>query len=427
MTTRTKTQKRVLIITYYWPPAGGPGVQRWLKFSKYLPTEGITPVILTVDPSKAEYPIRDITLEKDVSPETCVYTTPCQGLYDLYKKFTKSGTAPYSGFVNENNPNLKQKIARFIRGNFFLPDARRGWNKYAYRKAKTLIQEFNIQTIITTGPPMSTHLIGLKLKQHFPVKWIADFRDPWTDIYYYNELYPTAIAKSIDRRFERQVLEQSDLVFSANFIQEKLARKSPKIDTQKIVMLTNGYDDEDFQQITPRKPHFTITYAGTLASSYPIQTFVEAVAELAKQQKIVLQFVGRISDDHKQLIMAHPDIEAHFPGFVSHEQAIQALQSSHLLLLVFHDTAQNEGHMPGKLFEYLAAHTPILCLEDRKTMAGKIIEDCHSGIAISFHDKTRIKNYISTVYNNTQFQGDMEQIANYSRRNLTRKLSQYID
>lgn len=420
--------KKVLIISYYWPPAGGPGVQRWLKFSKYLPQEGVLPIILTVDSNKAEYPIQDVTLSKDIPSEVIVYTTPCKSLYNLYKKFTRSETAPYSGFVNESKSSLKQKVARFIRGNFFLPDARKGWNKFAYRKAVELIQENHIHTVITTGPPMSTHLIGLKLKRHFSLKWIADFRDPWTDIYYYNELYPTFIAKAIDRHFERKVLENSDIVLSANFIKEKLLRKSNKINPQKVEILTNGYDDEDFQtDLADKKKSFTITYAGTLASSYPIQTFIEAIAELSKEKKIILQFVGKISEVHKKQILAHADIEARFPGFVTHQQAIKELQSSHLLLLVFHDTAHNEGHMPGKIFEYLAAKTPILCLEDQKTMAGKIIEDCHSGVALPFHDKGKIKNYILTVYQNPVFSVDVQKIETYSRRHLTEKLRQYID
>ena len=141
--------KKILIITYYWPPSGGPGVQRWLKFSKYLPEFGYDPIIITVDPEKAEYPIKDYTLEQDVRADQIVYRTDCSGLYEYYKKLTKAPSAPYSGFVNEGAPSLKQKIARFIRGNFFLPDARRGWNKHAYHQAIQIIQEEKIDAVIT--------------------------------------------------------------------------------------------------------------------------------------------------------------------------------------------------------------------------------------------------------------------------------------
>ena len=159
-------QKKVLVITYYWPPSGGPGVQRWLKFVKYLPDFGIQPIVLTVDPARAEYPVLDQSLETDVAPDLEVYRTDCKGIYDWYKKLTGSKTAPYSGFANEGNPGLLQKMARFIRGNFFLPDARRGWIKYAFSEACRIIETSGIDTIITTGPPHSTHLIGLKLKKN---------------------------------------------------------------------------------------------------------------------------------------------------------------------------------------------------------------------------------------------------------------------
>ena len=265
--------KKILIITYYWPPSGGPGVQRWLKFSKYLPEFGYDPIIITVDPEKAEYPIKDHTLEQDVRAGQIVYRTDCSGIYEYYKKLTKAQSAPYSGFVNEGTPSLKQKIARFIRGNFFLPDARRGWNKHAYRQAIKIIQEEKIDAVITTGPPMSTHLVGQKLKKRFHLHWIADFRDPWTDIYYYNKMYPTPIAKAIDRKYERNVLLDADQVITvSDYIKKQLAAKSPAIQASKIKVIANGFDAEDFDLIIPKEDVFTITYTGTLAADYTIDS-----------------------------------------------------------------------------------------------------------------------------------------------------------
>ena len=249
LTDRDTAVKKILIITYYWPPAGGPGVQRWLKFSKYLPEFGYDPIIITVDPEKAEYPIKDHTLEQDVRVGQNVYRTNCSGLYEYYKKLTKTQSAPYSGFVNEGVPSLKQKIARFIRGNFFLPDARRGWNKHAYRQAVQIIQKEKIDAVITTGPPMSTHLVGQKLKKRFHLHWIADFRDPWTDIYYYNKMYPTLIAKAIDRKYERNVLLNADQVITvSDYIKKQLAAKSSAIQASKINVIANGFDAEDFDR-----------------------------------------------------------------------------------------------------------------------------------------------------------------------------------
>ena len=287
--------KKILIITYYWPPSGGPGVQRWLKLSKYLPEFGYDPIIITVDPEKAEYPIKDHTLEQDVRAGQIVYRTDCSGIYEYYKKLTKAQSAPYSGFVNEGTPSLKQKIARFIRGNFFLPDARRGWNKHAYHQAIQIIQEEKIDAVITTGPPMSTHLVGQKLKKRFHLHWIADFRDPWTDIYYYNKMYPTPIAKAIDRKYERNVLLDADQVITvSDYIKKQLAAKSPAIQASKIKVIANGFDAEDFDLTIPKEDIFTITYTGTLAADYTIDSFIHSVKRLSTSGKLKLRFVGKV-------------------------------------------------------------------------------------------------------------------------------------
>jgi hypothetical protein len=183
------SMEKVLIATYYWPPSGGPGVQRWLKFARYLPQFGFQPVILTVDSDSATYPIRDETLLSQVPAEIDVYTTRTSEPYALYRKLMGKKQVPYSGFTNDENPGMGGAIARFIRGNFFLPDARVGWNKFALKKALELIDRYGIKTVITTSPPHSTQILGLKVKNHRPsVKWIADLRDPWTDIFYYNKM-----------------------------------------------------------------------------------------------------------------------------------------------------------------------------------------------------------------------------------------------
>ena len=194
--------KKVLIITYYWPPSGGSGVQRWLKFSKYLPEFGIEPIVLTVDPDFATYPSIDTTLELEVSDSIRVYRTKAKNPLEVYQKIRRK-PAPQSGFAGEKKSGLLDKIFRFIRGNVFLPDARIGWNPYAFEKAKQLIKELNINTVITTSPPHSTQLIGLRLKKEFTIQWIADLRDPWTEIYYNKELFRTNWAERQDAKMEK--------------------------------------------------------------------------------------------------------------------------------------------------------------------------------------------------------------------------------
>ena len=196
--------KKVLLITYYFPPSGGAGVQRWLKTIKYLPEFGVEAIVLTVDPAVASYPQVDESLCADVPSSLKVYTTKTKEILSLYKRVSPKREVPYGGFANEPNPTLLQKISRFIRGNFFLPDPRRGWNKYALAKAKEIIESEGITTVITTSPPHSTQLIGLELKKQYPnINWVADLRDPWTDIYYNSDLYPTSWAQRRNLNYER--------------------------------------------------------------------------------------------------------------------------------------------------------------------------------------------------------------------------------
>jgi len=204
---------KVLIVTYYWPPSGGAGVQRWLKFSKCLPEFGWNPIILTVDPAYAAYPVTDFSLKGDLPESVKVYSTPAINYFGIYKK--DKSRIPSAGFANNTDNSIKGKILRFIRGNFFLPDPRKGWNKYAFKKACELIETEGIKNIITTSPPHSTQLIGLKIKNKYrAIKWIADLRDPWTDIYYYKQFYPTFISKYIDQKLEESVLKNADKIIT---------------------------------------------------------------------------------------------------------------------------------------------------------------------------------------------------------------------
>ena len=420
--------KKVLILSYYWPPAGGPGVQRWLKFVKYLPQFNIEPVIVTVDPSRAEYPIRDESLARDVQPDLQVYRTPCAGLYDFYKKFTKSSTAPYSGFANEGRPNLKQKISRFIRGNFFLPDARKGWNRYAYRQVLQLIRAQGIDTVITTGPPMSTHLVGRRLKRQLSIRWITDFRDPWTDIFYYDKLYPTALARRIDRRMERNVLLQADHIITVSpFLRGLLAAKSPAIHADKISVIPNGYDADDFLEPAAKESTFTITYTGTLAANYSLDGLIAVLAEWNAPFR--LRFVGKVDPQIQQQIQQQLGAKVEFLSFVPHVEAIRHMQSSTLLLLVIPDSADNKGNLTGKLFEYIGSRTPILCLGPVDGDAAAIITSAQAGATFDYRDKAGIQHFLEQQANASLTPSPAsspENASRFSRENLTRTLSRLL-
>ncbi len=195
--------QKLLIISYYWPPSGGPGVQRWLKNTKYLVKHGVQPYVITVDEKYASYFQVDESLEKEVDPGVNVYKTRSFEILNLYKKFSRDGHLPTSGFSNAGATSMKQKITTALRSNLFIPDPRRGWNRYAFRQAKALIRTEGIDTVLTTSPPHSSQLIGLKLKRQMGVRWIADFRDPWTDIYYYSDFGHSRLSSYLDGRMEK--------------------------------------------------------------------------------------------------------------------------------------------------------------------------------------------------------------------------------
>ncbi|MDQ3291715.1 MAG: hypothetical protein M3Q05_10540, partial [Bacteroidota bacterium] len=203
----------VLFFAYYWPPSGGAGVQRCLKFVKHLPEFQLTPTVITVDEKKGAYPVLDNSLGADVPASVKVIRTNTSEPFEYYKKLTGKKEIPYGGFANQNNQSLVQKIFNFIRGNLFIPDARVGWNRYAIAAGKKLLQSQPFEAIVTTSPPHSSQLIGLKLKKEFPhIKWIADMRDPWTDIYYYKELNHTTLARQLDASYEKAVIEGADAI-----------------------------------------------------------------------------------------------------------------------------------------------------------------------------------------------------------------------
>ena len=360
-----------------------------------------------------------------------MYRTDCSGLYEYYKKLTKAQSAPYSGFVNEGPPSLKQKIARFIRGNFFLPDARRGWNKHAYRQAVKIIREQDIETVITTGPPMSTHLVGQKLKKQFHLYWIADFRDPWTDIYYYNKMYPTPVARAIDRRYERNVLLDADQVITVSeYIKTQLAVKSPVIRPTKIKVIPNGFDAEDFTENIPKENIFTITYTGTMAADYTIDSFVHAVKKLSASGNFKLRFIGKVDQGIIQKFTEQLGNFVEIHPFVPHAEAIRYMKSSSVLLLIIPNIKGSKGNLTGKLFEYIGSETPILCLGPTDGDAAGIIRDCDAGQTFDYYDEEGIFHFLATLLSNFKPQIPVkknEAVNQYSRKSLTQSLIQILN
>jgi glycosyltransferase involved in cell wall biosynthesis len=414
---------KVLIVTYYWPPGSGAGVQRWLKFAKYLPASGWEPVILTVDPDYAAYPVKDDSLQREVSGNMSVYRTRATDWFRFYKKDRTK--IPSAGFAANDNRTLTGKIIRFIRGNFFIPDPRKGWNKYALAKASELIKANDISHIITTSPPHSTQLIGLELKKRYPhITWIADLRDPWTEIYYYDSFYHTPLARKIDSRYEEKVLKTADRIITVGkSLKNSFSSKIPGIEN-KISVITNGYDEEDFAGLADLKPDvFTISYIGTLSDSYPVSGFIDAIDKLVKKgYRIRLRFVGSLSSGQKNLIISKTESTmTEFIPYVNHDDAIRYMMESSVLLLIIPDHRSNKSIITGKLFEYLASGRPVLCIGPEDGDAAEILASTAHGVCTGYSGIEKISHFVENYYNISAPAGK-DAPQEFSRANLTKKL-----
>ena len=420
--------KKVLIITYYWPPSGGAGVQRWLKFTKYFIEHNYVPTVITVDPSKASYPVVDKSLNEDVDSRVTVHRTSTFEPYTIYKKIFRKKEIPYSGFANESKPTFIQQFTRFIRGNLFIPDARKGWNKYALIKAREVLGKEKFDFIVTTSPPHSTQLIGFHLKKEFNIPWLVDLRDPWTDIYYYKYMNHTFLAKKKDAKLERNILENADkIVVVSESIKEMFISKSDKIDSEKIHVIPNGFDALDFKITDSIKSkgraEFIITYTGTLSNVYDMSGFIRALEGL--KGKVKLRIVGRISKDIlNQLDTDLVEVIDH----VEHAQSIKYLFASDALLLIIPKIENNEGILTGKLFEYLAARKPIVGLGPNLGDASQIIKECDAGKMLEYSDEIGIKQYLTSLINgDSSVDLTNQNYLNYSRKKLTKDITLILD
>ena len=422
---------KILIITYYWPPSGGAGVQRWLKFAKYMPELGVEPIILTVDPRLASYAQCDESLELEVPQEIKVFRTRTFEFYNLYKLLSGKKEIPYGGFANEEKISSLQWVARAIRGNFFLPDPRRGWNRYAVKKATELIRKYQIKTVVTTSPPHSTQLIGLTLKKKSGIRWIADLRDPWTDIYYYRELRHLAWAAKTDRRMELKVLQQADLLITVSRdVKRIFAQKLPAVEASKISVIPNGYDESDFlQKVETNHEKFIMTYTGTISEAYDMTGFLNALDLFGeeKRKKLMLRFVGKIPvpviDRIRQKL---PDLELDLSGYVDHHQSVRYLLQSSLQLLIIPRVENNKGIVTGKFFEYMASGRPVLAIGPHGGDLEDMIRETDCGKLFEYDEQDRMLAYLNEAMSGNFACGEPEKTAMYSRKVLTGKLVQLL-
>ena len=424
---------RLLVITYYWPPSGGAGVQRCLKFVKHLGSFGVEPTVITVDATQATYPVRDESLLAEVPASVRVIRTGTTEPFESYKKLT-GRAVPYGGFANEGKPGLMQQALRFVRGNVFIPDPRRGWNRHALAAVEQLLaagEQFD--AVLTSSPPHSTQLIGLELQKRHGLRWLADLRDPWTDIYYYKDLHHTPMAAWLDARYERQVLTRADAVLVTSPETKRLfLAKLPELATTKFHVLPNGYDESDFQLPSQPPPDcLRITHTGTITELYHIEYLLKAVATCAARHPEVplrLRFVGQVSAELRgQIERAGLLAATEFRSFVPHDESVQHLMSASALLMAIPDVPRNFGILPGKVFEYLAANKPILCVGPAGSDADNLLQECAAGHALPYEDYALMLETLEGLVAQWRINPNLDlptiSHTRYSRRALARQLA----
>ena len=397
--------KRVLIITYYWPPSGGSGVQRWLKMSKYLPEYGWQPVIYT--PEEGEYPILDASLEKDVAPEAEIIRRPIVEPYTLYKKFLgiKKSESVKVGFIKENRKKLgwKENFSRWIRGNCFIPDARCLWVKPSVNYLKSYLKVHPVDAIVSTGPPHSMHLIAMKLKEVTGIHWIADFRDPWTEIDYYGDLRLTRWADRKHHRLEYEVLTKADKVVTIGW---DCAKSLGRLGNRNVCVIPNGFDWE--VDAKPKEillsQEFTLTHLGIVTPSRNAPQLWAALKELKEEDEtfgknLKISLVGQIDQSVLENLYAVGLKEnTEIVPYIPHEQIQQAQGASQVLLLLVNNTPNAKGILTGKIFEYLASGRPILCIGPEDGDAAHILSETKAGVTVSFEDKEKMKEVVKVLY-----------------------------
>ncbi len=421
-------KKKVLIILYYWPPAGGPGVQRWLKFVKYLPEFDIEPVVYC--PENPSYPIIDESLVDEVPKNITILKQPINEPYGLANLFSKkSSNKISSGVISKaKKQSFVEKLMLYVRGNFFIPDARKNWIKPSVKFLSNYIEKHKIETIITTGPPHSLHLIGLRLKEKFDVKWLADFRDPWTTIGYHKALKLTASSKQKHNKLELEVLNTADeVIVTSNHTKQEFKTKTK----QPITVITNGYDTHSVR-VEGKDEKFTFAHIGSLLSERNPNILWKTISELITENEsfskaFQLNLIGVVSDDVVESINDNGLKEyLNVIGYVNHDEAVAFQQKSRVLLLIEIDSEDTKAIIPGKLFEYLVSETPILFIGPKDSDVEEIIKKTNTGLSFNYTQKDELKTQILAwfkAFQKNNLEVNPVGLQPYSRKALTEKLS----
>ena len=442
--------KRLLIITYYWPPTGGSGVQRWVKFSKYLPEFGWQPVVYT--PENPEQLARDESLLNDIPACAEVIKTHITEPYELYRRLTGGKAGQEVNPVNAQRKTWKQRLSLRIRGNCFIPDPRVGWVRPSVRFLKKYLQEHPVDAVVTTGPPQSVHLIGLRLKKEFGLRWIADFRDPWTEMFYYKHLGLSAAADRRHRRLEQAVLDSADKIIS---VSPPVAADFQAKTKTPVVLITNGFDESDFRAersgsgSAPAEPFtragsgvseaqpdsgagaaagplFRLVHTGLFAADGNPLKLWDALAERCEadpdfRARLQIRLAGKvdaaITDAIRARGLGDNLVEL---GYLPHDETVREQRAADILLLPLRREPEYAKVLPGKIFEYLAARRPVLGIGQEDGAAASVLRDAAAGEMFDWDKKEELLAFLDAEHPQTAG------IEKYTRRALTERLAEVL-
>ena len=424
--------KRVLIITYYWPPSGGSGVQRWVKFSKYLPSQGWQPVIYT--PENPDMPSIDQSLYSDIPEEAEIIKRPITEIYSIYRKISGNKGGGEVNPINSQKKTLKQKLMLAIRGNLFIPDPRISWLKPSVRFLKKYLREHPVDVIVSTGPPHSMHLIAREVSKATGIPWVADFRDPWTRMFYFKHLALSDWARKKHEKLEKMVLDDASAVVAVSpLVQEEFKTMTGN----RIELVTNGYDPEDFGQIVEPDGYFNIVHTGLFASDGNPETLWKVLSDLCREDarfadQLRIRLVGK--NDTMILDSIHAaGLERNLVdlGYRDHTVAVREQMGSTMLILPLRKEPEYRATLPGKLFEYLGSQRPVLGIGQTDGAMARILADTGAGETFEWDDEAGIRTYVLKRWGKF-LAGDDDSIPDnnieqYSRKATARKMAALLE
>ena len=409
-------------------------MQRWVKFAKFLPQEGWQPVIYT--PENPELTTIDNTLEEEIPAEAEIIKTHITEPYGIYRKFFGDGKNATQGEVNPINSqkkNLKQKISMLIRGNLFIPDPRCLWISPSVKFLKKYLRKHPVDIIVSTGPPHSMHLIAEKVAGATGLPWIADFRDPWTRMFYFKHLGLGRWAERRHKALEKSVLDNADTVVAVSpLVQEEFQAMT----ATPVELITNGYDDEDFEQVVEPDGYFNITHTGLFASGGNPEILWKVLSDKSVSESrfagmLRIRLAGKNDKEITDAIVkAGLAANLRDIGYIDHQRAVREQKNASLLILPLRKEPEYRATLPGKLFEYLASGRPVLGIGQTDGAMARVLNSTKAGVVFNWDDEASIRKYIDICwerFNNDTLKADTENIEQFSRRALTARMAALMD